>query len=241
MPVALPAGTSEKSKTVIQPVPVSAVFNMGGVVGYNDTQSSSIKNCYNIGTVRRKTGFTGSGGVGGVGDVNHNPAGVVGNNRGSVADCYYLTGASTIGGIGNAGLDGADVAGQAWVLDKEAFAQKNSFSGWGFDYTWRMDEMLGRPILRSIPESAVTISGKTVTAVYGTAVTTGFICLFGFYRYRRAAKCVCLYHHKRQRHLRCDAQRRYPDGSGNCGGGRLSATDAGIRQNHRPEIPCRSR
>lgn len=49
---------------------VSAVFNMGGVVGYNDTQSSSIKNCYNIGTVRRKTGFTGSGGVGGVGDVN---------------------------------------------------------------------------------------------------------------------------------------------------------------------------
>lgn len=109
--------------------------------------------------------------------------------------------------------------GQAWVLDKEAFAQKNSFSGWGFDYTWRMDEMLGRPILRSIPESAVTISGKTGYRRLWHGSNTGFICLFGFYRYRRAAKCVCLYHHKRQRHLRCDAQRRYPDGSGNCGGG----------------------
>ncbi len=150
---------------------VSALSNIGGVAGYNDTQNSSIQNCYNIGAVRRKAGFTGSGGVGIIGDANRNPAGIVGNNRGVVTDCYYLTGASTIGGIGNAGLDGADVAGQAWVLDKEAFAQKGSFSGWGFDYTWRMDELLGRPILRSIPESSVTISGKTVTAVYGTAAT----------------------------------------------------------------------
>lgn len=72
---------------------------IGGVVGGN-RRGATVTNCYNTGTV---AGNSSSGGV-------------VGNNEGTAANCYYLEGAAT------GGINGGDVSGQAEAKTSEQLA-----------------------------------------------------------------------------------------------------------------------
>ncbi len=119
---------------------------VGGIVGINF--SSRLKHCYNTGQI---TG-------------NENVGGIAGEMQfGGMTDCYYLTGTA------EGGIAGNDVEEQAEVLDAAAFAQQDSFEGWDFENVWKMEALLGRPVLKDIPESGIKI--EAITTVYGTEKT----------------------------------------------------------------------
>ena len=110
----------------------------GGIVGQN-LYSPKIENCYNWGAV---TGGTDIGGI-------------LGNNNGTVTNCYYFAENPSFGGIA-----GADVAGEAEYKTKEEFAQQGTFNGWDFTETWRISSFHGRPVLIDNPEPEFTLSGS---------------------------------------------------------------------------------
>ena len=121
---------------------------VGGVVGYNDSGiSASVTNCYNTGSVTGVAGVTGSsdyvGGVvgqnfGGTVENCYNTGtvsssgghvdGVVGDNRGTVKNCYYQIDKGAIVGIGGTTADDTTTVAKtaaefhsgevAWLLQK---------------------------------------------------------------------------------------------------------------------------
>ena len=162
---------------------VSNCYNTGavsgksaaGVVGMN---SGTVSNCYNTGAVSGESaaGVVGENYGGTVSNCYNtgavsgkSAAGVVGENYGgTVSNCYNtgaVTGKINAGGVyaSNHGwgpiknsyyLDTTcDVPNKGTSLSVDKFATKDSFSGWDFDTTWTISEVLGRPVLVSNPET----------------------------------------------------------------------------------------
>lgn len=102
------------------------------MVGYNPY--STLKNCYNIGTV----------------SAADRRGGVVGyNDAGSSENGYYLDTCGA-GGVGTS-------------LTAEQFKDPNNFSGWDFSSVWEMSSSFGRPVLKAAKES-VFKNGKGTEA-----------------------------------------------------------------------------
>ena len=106
---------------------------VGGIAG-ETLQSSKIEDCYNTGKI------TGSNNMGGIlGFISNSP---------QVENCYYLDGCVT------------PTNDKGSKLSAEDFADIDSFEGWDFTDTWEMDYILGRPVLRDVPEqTGVEVEG----------------------------------------------------------------------------------
>ncbi len=131
---------------------VSGSNYVGGILGvaehYSDNETLlQVKNCYNIGSITSTTGNYGEHSVGAIiGSREYNYT-LDGKNYTKIltseaVDCYYLIGTADkgTGGIAND---------TTTALTSEQFANKSSFANWDFDAVWKMEEMLGRPVLRS--------------------------------------------------------------------------------------------
>lgn len=101
---------------------------VGGIVG--KMSSASLKNSYNIGKVTAGSGATLVGGAVGAAQENS-----------SVESVYYLEGCNGE----NTSFDSKN------GMEKSAadFKNEKSFDGWNFADTWVMDEIIGRPDLRT--------------------------------------------------------------------------------------------
>ena len=110
--------------------------SVAGIVGAIYGSGLTIENCYNFGNI------TGSGGswlyVGGILGSTTTASGAIAVS----VNCYCLDTSVSDGNSHGIPL----TAGQ--------FADSNSFGGWDFENTWVMSAELGRPVLRSVPESA---------------------------------------------------------------------------------------
>ena len=152
--------------------------DVGGVVGYN---SSTVKNCYNTGTVTGPS--TNVGGVVGdnrgpvencynTGNISGNVSGgVVGQNHGSVTNCYFLHGTAEKG-IGGGEEIGADATP---VDDLDALCKALESNP-----TWTIHPVLGRPVLNEnkegglgSPESPYEISTADELKNFAIAVNGG--------------------------------------------------------------------
>lgn len=117
---------------------VNACYNTGTVTGTQCVGGITGKNCrrvhtcYNIGTVNGMESV--GGGLGAINDVD-------------AYSCYYPSGAVTTNGV-TADVD----AGNTTVIDAAAFAEQSTYNDWDFVNIWIMNESLGRPILRAVPE-----------------------------------------------------------------------------------------
>ena len=110
---------------------------VGGVAGYNSGSNGTVENCYNTGTVSDGT----------------TSGGVVGQNSGSVTNCYFLTGTAEKG-IGNE----ADATGATVVTSLNV---QDQFKGWDFIDTWRISQSLKCPVLQANAEdNALSGTGK---------------------------------------------------------------------------------
>lgn len=150
-------------------------FSIGGIVGETDT-TSTIENCYNTGAISGNSDVGGIIGVAGdspeeplqvkncynIGNITstmendgeHNLGAIIGNREyedwetdtkiitSEAVNCYYLVGTADKGCGGNADDT-------ATALTTEQFADETNFTDWDFDTVWKMDETLGRPVLRS--------------------------------------------------------------------------------------------
>lgn len=103
---------------------VRGIRILGGIVGYNPS-SGTVTNCYNIGKVD--------------GSEMESIGGIIGyNDWGSFENCYYL--------------DTCGAGGSGTSLNAEQFKDQSNFAGFDFATVWQMNNTLGRPTLRSIPE-----------------------------------------------------------------------------------------
>ena len=137
-----PTGTIKNSYNTGE---VSGDNYVGGVCGYN---WATIENSYNTGKV------SGDNYVGGVcgynwatiensyntGEVSGDNyvGGVCGLNNGKIENSYYLEGTA----------DSSD----GNVLSEQQFSVESSFNGWDFNSVWKMDSILGRPLLKNNTE-----------------------------------------------------------------------------------------
>lgn len=108
---------------------VSGSFRTGGIAGYN---AGSVADCYYSGTVTDN-----QSNIGAVGE----------NNNGTVTNCYHLSNKVTI----NAATTDVDTN-NSTAIDAAAFAEQSTYNDWDFVNIWIMNESLGRPILRAVPE-----------------------------------------------------------------------------------------
>lgn len=115
---------------------------IGGIVGTNYA-NSTVENCYNTGTVIGLKTF----------------GGAVGDNRGTVTNCYYLdTACST--GIGTG-------KGTATALTLAQFREQSKFIGFDFTNVWVMESVfLGRPIFKANPELTINGNGETAATAF---------------------------------------------------------------------------
>ena len=136
--------------------------NLGGVVG-NNTDNSSVTNCYSTGNIgSNDKPFPVQGIFGGVVGSNSDNSsvtncyttgkfgkyidgtvgGVVGSNvdTRSVTDCYFLQQDPEISGIGSGETTGATAVSD--LTDQE------QFQGWDFANTWRISQSLNCPVLQ---------------------------------------------------------------------------------------------
>ncbi len=101
--------------------------DLGGIAGY--LTSGSITNCYNIGSITN--GAAASTG------------GVVGENNGTVTDCFYLEGTAA-----------ADFGGSTKLTAQQLNAQSTfTDADWNFETIWGMSGLLARPVLQTVPEA----------------------------------------------------------------------------------------
>ena len=122
---------------------VSGNDYVGGVVGYNSTYGAELKNCYSIGSVE------GSSNVGGVIGYNCNTF-----RDSTVQNCFFLKNTTvnnelSDNGVGNNSGTIINVSG----IDEAALANPDTFTDWDFNTVWKMNGLLGRPILIFIPEA----------------------------------------------------------------------------------------
>ena len=125
------------------------VSYVGGVCveNYNGT----IENCYNTGSVSGSGNNVGgvcrynnigaiknSYNTGSVSGSGNNVGGVCGLNNGKIENSYYLEGTA----------DSSD----GNVLSEQQFSVESSFNGWDFNSVWKMDSILGRPLLKNNTE-----------------------------------------------------------------------------------------
>ena len=114
---------------------------------YNGT----IENCYNTGSVSGSGSYVGgvcgynnigtiknSYNTGSVSGSGNNVGGVCGLNNGKIENSYYLEGTA----------DSSD----GNVLSEQQFSVESSFNGWDFNSVWKMDSILGRPLLKNNTE-----------------------------------------------------------------------------------------
>ena len=133
---------------------VSGSTNVGGVAGLNT--NGTIKNCYSIGVV------AGSVSVGGVAGC-HDAATTAVNRTSEVTGSYYLADSVTTEGV----MENVD-AGNSAAIGRAAYGVKSTFADWDFEGTWTMDEWLGRPVLRAVPEVAGGMAyGRFEDVLYG--------------------------------------------------------------------------
>ena len=124
------------------------VSYVGGVCVEN--LSGTIVNCYNTGEVSGSGSYVGgvcgnndgtirnSYNTGSVSGSGNNVGGVCGYNNGTIENSYYLEGTA----------DSSD----GNVLSEQQFSVKSSFNGWDFNSVWKMDSILGRPLLKNNTE-----------------------------------------------------------------------------------------
>lgn len=141
------AGTSSKSAVIedcYNTGNISCVRagHSGGIAGHH---SGTVKNCYNYGAVQ---GIEAAGGVAGL------------NEDGIVVSSYYLSG--TVGNDSPARFRAApralsaqaDVSASTGEEREELdFMLEETFVGWDFTDVWTMNNALGRPTLRAVPET----------------------------------------------------------------------------------------
>lgn len=117
---------------------------IGGIVGINFA-NSTVENCYNTGTV------SGSGIVGGA----------VGDNRGTVTNCYYLD------AVCSTGIGTGKGKGTATALTLAQFREQSKFIGFDFTNVWVMESVfLGRPIFKANPELTINGNGETAATAF---------------------------------------------------------------------------
>ena len=149
---------------------VSGIGSVGGIVGYNvdfDGYSASVENCYNTGSV---TGVTGSSDYVG---------GVVGDNRGTVKNCYFLSSTADVNenlsGIGEGSGTASDVepktakdfhSGEvAWLLENGQ-AEDQTTPVWGQSNLTTLDSW---PTLIALDNSAQPVYKVTFKYGYDSA------------------------------------------------------------------------
>ncbi len=124
---------------------VLGLSTVGGIVGYN---GRTVKNCYNTGTV--------------FGTRDEEIGGVAGRHaisefvKTELSSCYYLEGAA------NGGAAGTDAEGMAECMTLSDFSDISNFKSWNFESVWKIDALLGRPVLRSQPEITNIIEISTL-------------------------------------------------------------------------------
>ena len=116
-----------------------------------ENYKGTIENCYNTGSVSGSGSYVGgvcgynnigtiknSYNTGSVSGSGNNVGGVCGLNNGTIENSYYLEGTA----------DSSD----GNVLSEQQFSVKSSFNGWDFNSVWKMDSILGRPLLKNNTE-----------------------------------------------------------------------------------------
>lgn len=166
---------------------ITSPAHVGGIVGMNNGQ---VKNCYNTGTIQGQhciggivgtdnggDGITNSYNIGNIIKIApeaedwDNPyfGSITGSGGEEVVNCYYLIGTYDKGV--NTVDFGDDITDPTTALTMEQFADKSNFTNWDFDTVWEMDEVLGRPVLRSNREEPPAV-GYNIDYKDGNAVVT---------------------------------------------------------------------
>ncbi len=155
-------------------------LSTGGLAGYND---GTIENSYATGNV------TGRGGVGiyfgglvgvnssdstinnsyATGSVDGNGRGLIGNNMGTITNSFYD---SETTGLGETGVGGGNIEGVTGKTTDE-MKEQETFTGWDFDTTWRIEAGQTYPYLAWEPRLAtITLSSGSLSPAFNSQTSS---------------------------------------------------------------------
>lgn len=105
----------------------------GGIAGINNSSKATVERCYNIGTVGNSANPDNAGSISG-------------SNAGTVKNCVYLKEP----GVGSGKGQTEDMS----MVSSDDLIKAETFASWqDFDIYWKIDVLLGRPILNNASES----------------------------------------------------------------------------------------